>query len=291
MYGIRPTSYRSLFLSTALAAILGLTGCTSLASEPLWKDAVAGDGPGKQRQLAPAPLDVRNLPKSRSGNRSVYEVFGVQYAVLDSARNFREKGTASWYGTKFHGNATSSGEIYDMYQMTAAHKHLPLPTFARVTRLDTGQSIVVKVNDRGPFVGDRVIDLSYAAAASLGMLEHGKAEVLVEAISDHGVGSVEGAGDGSNAASVEVQAVTPLDSPLDAYIQLGAFGTPANAEALKRRVIDVTRLSVETEFESARQLYRVVIGPLHDKGSVDNALQTLASSGFSGYAIRKLAVH
>ena len=230
---------------------------------------------------------MRNLPKSRSGNRPEYEVFGIRYAVLDSARNFREQGTASWYGTKFHGNPTSSGEIYDMYQMTAAHKHLPLPTFVRVTRVDNGQSIVVRVNDRGPFVGERVIDLSYAAASSLGMLEHGKAEVLVEAISDHEVGSDGGVGDKGDVVGPEVQAPIALHSVPNTYIQLGAFSESTNAEALKQRVGESTRLSVETEFESARQLYRVVIGPLHDEGSVDNALQTLASSGFSGYAIRQ----
>jgi len=131
------------------------------------------------------PDYVRNLPKSRTGNMAQYTVFGKQYRVMDSAANFTQTGTASWYGKKFHGRKTSSGEIYDMYAMTAAHKHLPIPTFVRVTNLENSKSIVVKVNDRGPFVGTRIIDLSYAAAQALDMAEQGVAQVTVHALSTH----------------------------------------------------------------------------------------------------------
>jgi len=254
-----------------LIVTLPLHACTAFTPEPPWKAAVAGDGPGNPVLLTPESVKVQNLPRSRSGNSSTYEVFGIRYAVLDTAKGFREQGTASWYGTKFHGNATSSGEIYDMYQLTAAHKHLPLPTFVRVTRVDTGQSLIVKVNDRGPFVGDRVIDLSYAAAASLDMLEHGKAEVLIEAIS-HDEELAKGA------------------SPAGSFIQLGAFSNVDNAEALKRRVGDNTQLPVGMDFEAARQLYRVVVGPLKNEESVSDALQRLASNGFSGFSLQPSSV-
>lgn len=120
--------------------------------------------------------------KSRGGNRSPYTVFGQQYQVLPSAAGFVEKGTASWYGKKFHGNKTSNGETYDMFEMTAAHKHLPLPTYVKVKNLRNNKEIIVRVNDRGPFHGDRVIDLSYAAATKLDMLETGTAPVKVTAI-------------------------------------------------------------------------------------------------------------
>lgn len=133
------------------------------------------------------PPFVQNLPKSKTGNMEQYTVFGKQYKVMDSAANFKEQGTASWYGQKFHGRKTSSGEIYDMHAMTAAHKHLPLPTFVRVTNLENNQSVVVKVNDRGPFVGDRIIDMSFAAAQLLGMVQKGTAPVLVEGLSTHHV--------------------------------------------------------------------------------------------------------
>ncbi|MDQ7729898.1 septal ring lytic transglycosylase RlpA family protein [Halomonas sp. SpR8] len=136
------------------------------------------------------PPDVTKVPDaeprieqpSRAGNRSSYEVWGKTYHVLPDATGYEKRGTASWYGEKFHGYATSNGEIYDMYKMSAAHRSLPLPTFARVTSLDSGQSVIVRVNDRGPFHSDREIDLSYAAAARLGFLDHGTGSVKVEAI-------------------------------------------------------------------------------------------------------------
>jgi rare lipoprotein A len=144
-----------------------------------------------EHDAAPKPSEVpadvhrtpdpvpRAEPRSRGGNSPSYSVFGKTYRVLDDARGFRERGYASWYGKKFHGNKTANGEVYDMYQMTAAHKSLPLPSYARVTRLDNGKSVVVRVNDRGPFHAGRVIDLSYAAAARLDMLQQGSAKVEV----------------------------------------------------------------------------------------------------------------
>jgi rare lipoprotein A len=120
--------------------------------------------------------------KSRYGNPETYVVFGKRYSVLDTSAGFVEEGIASWYGEPFHGRRTSSGETYDMYTLTAAHKHLPLPTYALVTNLDNGRRIVVRVNDRGPFHEDRVIDLSYAAALELDMVGPGTARVNVRAL-------------------------------------------------------------------------------------------------------------
>ena len=120
--------------------------------------------------------------KSRSGNPATYVIDGVTYHVMDTSAGYREEGIASWYGGYFHGRRTSSGDVYDMYQMTAAHKSLPLPTYVRVTNLENGNSVVLRVNDRGPFVGDRVIDLSYAAAERLGMAARGTERVMVVAL-------------------------------------------------------------------------------------------------------------
>ncbi len=253
----------------------------SLATEPAWKKAVAGDGPGNLSMLSDQSVQVRNLPKSRSGNRSEYEVFGQRYAVLDSARDFTETGVASWYGSKFHGRTTASGEIYDMHQLTAAHKHLPLPTFARVTRVDNGQSIVVKINDRGPFVGDRIIDLSFAAAAALDMLDSGKADVHVEALSHHEM---------SDEMSDQVasdRSADDADSRIFRFVQVGAFGEPDNARALIQRVGGLTQLPVQMDFESARQLYRVLVGPLSDEHAFYVAMQRLASLDIPGYQVQK----
>lgn len=121
-------------------------------------------------------------PKSRYGNPSKYKVFNRTYKVLPSSNGYAESGKASWYGTKFHGFRTSSGEIYDMYKMTAAHKTLPLPTYAKVINLANNRSVIVKINDRGPFHADRILDLSYVAASKLGILPYGVGKVKVIAL-------------------------------------------------------------------------------------------------------------
>ena len=146
----------------------------------------AKDGPprGESASIPPMPDDAipRPEPKSRGGNGPVYEVFGQRYTVMDSAYGYRERGVASWYGKKFHGNLTSMGDTYDMYGMTAAHKSLPLPTYVRVRNLRNNKTVVVRVNDRGPFVHNRIIDLSYYAAVKLDMIGTGTSLVEVEAI-------------------------------------------------------------------------------------------------------------
>ena len=136
------------------------------------------------------PEDVANTPdavpkiepRSRSGNPDEYEAFGVVYHVLDDSSGFTERGRASWYGKKFHGKKTASGEPYDMFAMTAAHKTLPIPSYVRVTNLENGKTCVVRVNDRGPFHSKRIIDLSYAAAARIGITTSGHAEVEIRAV-------------------------------------------------------------------------------------------------------------
>ena len=140
-------------------------------------------GPKQHKDMSNTPDAVPKVePHSRGGNKSRYEVWGKSYSVMASSLGFKQRGLASWYGQKFHGHLTSNGETYDMYAMTAAHKSLPLPTFARVTNLANNKTVIVRVNDRGPFHGDRVIDLSYAAASKLDYRKTGVAEVLVEAI-------------------------------------------------------------------------------------------------------------
>ena len=168
--------------------------CASLAG------ALAGCStvPATQRPANPLPASLlanTNVghdepvpqfePPSRSGNPDTYVVFGRRYRVKETSEGYREEGTASWYGWEFHGRKTSSGPLFNMFELTAAHKSLPLPTYARVTNLENGHSIVVKVNDRGPFIGGRVIDLSYAAADRLGMLEQGTARVEVAALAPY----------------------------------------------------------------------------------------------------------
>lgn len=204
----------------------------------------APDGrPDLDRIPEPVP---RAEPPSRYGNRPVYSVLGRQYRVLADVRGYRERGLASWYGAKFHGRATSSMEPYDMCAFTAAHKTLPLPSYARVTHLGNGRSVVVRVNDRGPFHDGRIIDLSYVAALKLGVYETGTAMVEVEAIAPDG----------------PVLLPPPAAGPTTVWLQLGAFGERRNAQALVARLREAgepARL-VEPQAGEAR-LYRVRAGP------------------------------
>ena len=174
-------------------------------------------------------------PMHRFANRP-YTVFGRQYVPLAQLAPFRQRGLASWYGKRFHGQRTSSGEVYDMYAMTAAHPTLPIPSYARVTHVANNRSVVVRINDRGPFHPGRVIDLSYAAAAKLGYIEAGSAQVEVEAL------------------------LPEADAAI--YLQVGAFGSRENAENLRARVAQqLAWLQGRIELLLAGNLWRLQVGP------------------------------
>ncbi len=165
-----------------MAGLLGLL-LISCAGEQK-KEPEPGDGPSTLDLKASDVTDAvpHAEPLARYGNHSPYEVFGKKYTVLQSNRGYHEQGVASWYGSKFHGRRTSSGEPYDMHLATAAHKSLPLPTYAEVTNLDNGRKVIVKINDRGPFKNGRLIDMSYGAALRLDMIATGTARVDVRVI-------------------------------------------------------------------------------------------------------------
>jgi len=205
--------------------------CTSLPGppgDPTRFRQTKVDGPGKLSKVVYGKAETpRNLPKTAWGNPDTYRVFGKQYSVMDSSRGFSETGVASWYGTKFHGRTTSSGEVYNMYNMTAAHKHLPLPTFVRVTNLDNGRELDVKVNDRGPFVDDRIIDLSYGAAAKLGVLDKGTARVRIVAISEN----VEPGTTVATASPERKKKAAPEQDTDAAYVEILASGNHLRKQA------------------------------------------------------------
>jgi rare lipoprotein A len=209
-------------------------------------------------------------PITKAGNKSPYVVLGKTYHVLPTFKNYRARGKASWYGTKFHGNNTSNGEPYNMYAMTAAHKTLPIPCYVQVTNLDNGRRAIVRVNDRGPFHGDRIIDLSYAAAKKLGVYGTGTANVEVVAI-DPGnyqrnsveapqIASYEGAAGGGNA-----------------FLQLGAFSTADAAESFRRQTLGRTDYPVRVQRESShgRDLFKVLMGPFGDQSRLLAAKDSL----------------
>jgi len=241
-------------------------------------------GPLEPSDSAPRnPIDVSGVPDavpkqeplSRYGNPDSYVVYGKRYHTMDSSTGYRERGLASWYGTKFHGKRTSSGEPYDLYAMTAAHKTLPLPTYVEVTNLDNGRSVIVKVNDRGPFHSDRIIDLSYAAAVKLGFMDKGTGRVEVRAINP-----------GAPSGPVVAAAPAPdhqLQASETLYLQVGAFSSQDNAERLRREIQDQsigTVRIVEADSDNGR-LYKVQVGPLSGTPEADQAARALKSLGIS----------
>lgn len=258
----------------------------------------------------------REEPRSAFGNPPFYYVGGHRYVVLPSASGYVERGVASWYGTEFHGLRTSTGEPYDMFAMTAAHKTLPLPCYARVTNLSNGRNVVVRINDRGPFVANRVIDLSYSAAARLDMIRNGTAFVQVEVLTPAapslnasmpvnapaaqaasvGVSSVPAmnpppaaqpapvTAPGAATATAPAVAPGPATAPAPAgsfYIQVGAYSRADNASGAVHRLRAAGLENIFTLAPDAHQpLQRVRIGPIASVQQFDATIARLSALGF-----------
>jgi rare lipoprotein A len=228
----------------------------------------------------------RYEPRSRNGNPPFYDVLGKRYFVLSSSVGYVERGVASWYGPGFHKVRTSTGEPYDMYAMTAAHKTLPLPAYVRVTNLQNGRSIVVRVNDRGPFVGNRIIDLSYTAASKLDMLRNGTAMVEVRSLEPLAGGAPLAtpltAGEAPAAAPADLSGgISTVPVPRALFIQAGAFSDPKNAERLLEKLRDggYGKVFVRDNEIAGRRMYRVRIGPVPDVAEFDRIVAALERDG------------
>ena len=266
----------------------------------------AGTVPTRGGDHGPAaPVDVSQVPDavprdvtpSRYGNPSTYTVLGKTYTLLPACQGYHERGIASWYGTQFHGGRTSDGETYDMYAMTAANKVLPIPCYVRVTNLQNGKSVIVKVNDRGPFVDNRLIDLSYAAASRIQMLGTGTALVDIEAV---GPGATEppttaGAPGGETHALPATATVAALPIGTSAvtspaanatpqiFVQVGAFADRNNADALdgKLSAAGIGPILVLSAADGVRTLYKVRVGPEPDVNAVDALTARLNALGLT----------
>jgi len=256
----RPVAQKILRLAWLLVILLTVVqACTTPVR---WED-----------EKSPSPEPQREGRGSK-GNPAFYTVFGQRYYVLDTSNGYKERGVASWYGKKFHGKPTSSGEIYNMYAMTAAHKTLPLPTEARVTNLRNGKSVIVNINDRGPFIDNRIIDLSYSAARQLDMITAGTALVEVETLSS-----------GSRVAAVPIDTDTSLIMPaataesVKLYLQVGAFGEQLNAQQLQRKLqaSGFDNVIVHYDSESEPALYRVRLGPISGGADYDALVKKIAA--------------
>ena len=243
------------------------------------------DGPPSLESSNHLPLDItaipdavpRSEPLSKFGNPSSYEVNGKVYKVRQSSTGYIKRGIASWYGTKFHGKRTSSGEPYNMYAMSAAHKTLPLPTYAKVTNLNNGRSVVVKINDRGPFLDNRLIDLSYAAAVKLGITNSGTGLVEVKALDPRTNITA------SNHTTSKQGDISAKQSNGNLYVQVGAFSNHRNAERLLAQLTQagIENIHISRTITSQNIIYRVRIGPLESVQNANNMSDKLANLGFT----------
>lgn len=225
-------------------------------------------------------------PLSKHGNPKSYVVFGRRYYVMKSAKGYHARGIASWYGMKFHAFKTSNGETYNVAGMTAAHKTLPLPTYLQVTNLHNGKKIIVKVNDRGPFVNNRLIDLSYAAAKKLDMTSTGTAPVSVVAITP-GISRLA-----ANNTSIHRESYDGYHQNKKkhtAYIQLGLFKQRTSAQKLASMVKQWTRSAVNVKTTSIhkRYYYQVVVGPLPNSNSSQQLTHKLQLAGLNHRCVYK----
>lgn len=247
------------------------------------------DGPPRRGSAIPPDLPPDPVPRKESrshyGNGPVYEVLGQSYQVMKTSYGYQETGVASWYGKKFHGRLTSNQEPYDMYAMTAAHKSLPLPTYVRVRNLSNNKSVIVRVNDRGPFVDNRVIDLSYSAAIRLDMIKTGTSLVEVTAISFDKPPQqpvvVASAPIERQAEKAESPPAAGRESTV--YVQVGAFGDAENA---RRRFALLRSGGIGDAFvlednSTSPALYRIRIGPIADVLQYDNLVAQLQNLGIS----------
>ncbi len=305
------TLSRPLHLILMLLLAIAVAGCSSTGGRKKGGGYYKDDGPDANppSNLDQVPDAVPRIEPYASGANRPYVVFGQRYVPDTSGQPYKQRGIASWYGKKFHGNSTSIGESYDMYAMTAAHTTLPIPSYARVTSLVNGKTIVVRVNDRGPFHSDRIMDLSYVAAYKLGIIGPGSGQVVVESIPQEEIRRLASQGapaaptpePASATGSLPVMApvasmpvaltAEPLPESTPApgsapvrqapasgigsvYLQVGAFSQPANAQSLVARINSQlsTAGAPPAQVEQSNNLYRVKIGPYPDRQSALNAV-------------------
>lgn len=275
-----------LWLTILLFSLL-LAGCGGGSPYKKSRSSSSGkyyedDGPPSRNYSSSEIADAvpRVEPRSKGGNPKSYVVFGKRYHVMRSSKGYVERGIASWYGKKFHGRRTSNGEIYDMYQMTAAHKTLPIPTYVQVTNLKTGKQIIVRVNDRGPFHEGRIIDLSYAAAQKLGTASHGTGLVEVRAIDPR----TWTPGEQPIARTMDRSQAEP-DAQI--YLQLGAFGLRENAERLRTKTVSkaISGVFIAEGNSNGSTVYRVRVGPFASIEQVDDMISRLLQHSFDEFHV------
>ncbi len=273
---VKINAYRHRFHYLILLCLVLLSACTHISRN---------DGPPDYYvDAAKVPNAIPKAePQSKYGNPRTYSVFGKRYYTMKSSKNYEAVGIASWYGTKFHKQRTSSGERYNMLAMTAAHKTLPLPTYAEVTNLQNHRSVIVKINDRGPFEGNRIIDLSYVAAKKLGVTGRGTALVKVKAIDPVAYWNTYASTEKSSHHFYAPKA--PHKQAV--YLQVGAFRDRLHAEKLKNRLENYISapINIAHTQQTKKGLYHVQIGPIKDAATATKINHRLKLIGLKGSAL------
>lgn len=274
---IRTVKTVSLFILT-----ISIMSCSSQPSRYALKHDAAPDEYIDHNAVSNAV--PRDEPRSKGGNKN-YRVLGKNYRVLASSSGYKKRGIASWYGKKFHGHRTSNGEIYDMYKMSAAHKTLPLPTYVRVTHLKNGRSVIVRVNDRGPFHRNRIIDLSYVAAKKLGITATGTGVVEVTAINPKTYRQQQYSSQtrqynrnniNTTKAGRFANHPATINPDFKIFLQAGAFSEKQNALALRNRIVRMgLPYHVNIHFDRQQELFKVRLGPIDTVEMADNTSETL----------------
>ncbi len=279
--GVMNKSSRQAFLIAFLAAALAACSSAPAPTPPSSSSRYSIE----QDRAPSGTVDIASIPevipepftRTMAGNRSPYTVLGKTYHVMSTEEGYNERGIASWYGEKFHGHKTSNGEVFDMYKVSAAHKSLPIPSYLRVTNLDNNRSIVVRVNDRGPFHGDRIVDLSYAAALKLGYADRGTARVQLESIIPNGVATDRTIvrASASNRDSLRIA------SSGEQFLQVGAFSDINSAREVSDKLRAMTNRPVfirSINSTSNGVLHRVRIGPVNDAGEIRRITQRVVAA-------------
>jgi len=260
---------KSISILLVCSAYLLLGGCNSTSRDLQIRDG-APRSASIPANIAAIPNAVpRHEPRTRAGNPPDYRINGKHYTVLTSSKNYKKRGIAFWYGTKFHGRKTANGERYDMFAMTAAHKTLPIPSYVRVTNLRNQRSIIVRINDRGPFHGGRIIDLSYAAAVKLGIQQTGTGFVEIQALEPEPLSGLQPSAESGHSAII--------------YLQVGAFSNQFNARELLNRINDKTlpNCRIVSPVPGGETLYRVQLGPVGSLADANRIAAQLAEIGIA----------
>ena len=294
---------RAVAVVSLIGSLVLLVACGS--NPPSRYQQAQDSAPRYHQNVSAVPDAVPKIEhRSRGGNKSPYRVFGKQYRVMPSSLGYAATGTASWYGSKFHGHLTSNGETYDMFSMTAAHKSLPIPTYVKVTNLNNGRHVIVRVNDRGPFHGDRLIDLSYAAATKLGYAKQGTAPVRIEAIDPVAwnrsksqptpvarqpspVAPTPMVMASASQASAPATAITPVGG---IFLQVGAFANFDSALRLKQHLQSLTNEPVMVYLDQQRipNLHKVQVGPVGDLTVAQRVRELISTNGLGSALILAL---